>query len=193
MRVEFLERRFLAFADHDHLAAQMFSRIGRYGRAGNTGEPSAPFAFTVDTTPPSTAPTIGGLTDDIAPAGPVANGGFTDDTRPELSGSRAVHHFIESLSCSSYLFLRNFGRKTVTQFSWNCSRAEPNSTVIVCDCGARLGVATADASGNWTFTPRSPLSMSCRARRLRACRTALAASPSRSSDRGPDPCSRPHR
>ncbi|MGN7735979.1 Ig-like domain-containing protein, partial [Ensifer sp. 22564] len=58
--------------------------------AGNISAPSAPFSFTVDVTSPSAAPTIGGLTDDRAPViGQVANGGFTNDDRPELAGSGA--------------------------------------------------------------------------------------------------------
>ncbi|TGP20140.1 MAG: hypothetical protein E5W56_05045 [Mesorhizobium sp.] len=33
----------------------------------------------------------------------------------------ASQRFIESPNCSKYLFLRNFGRKIATHFSWNCS------------------------------------------------------------------------
>ncbi|WP_037077053.1 Ig-like domain-containing protein, partial [Rhizobium mesoamericanum] len=58
--------------------------------AGNVSAPSAPFGFTVDVTSPSAAPTIGGLTDDVSPVtGPVANGGTTNDNRPELKGAGA--------------------------------------------------------------------------------------------------------
>ncbi|RUV32494.1 hypothetical protein EOB49_33140, partial [Mesorhizobium sp. M7A.F.Ca.MR.148.00.0.0] len=35
---------------------------------------------------------------------------------------RAVHRFTETVTRSNSLFLGNSGRKTVSQFSWNCSR-----------------------------------------------------------------------
>ncbi|TIS48042.1 MAG: hypothetical protein E5W96_20260 [Mesorhizobium sp.] len=41
---------------------------------------------------------------------------------PALANPRAVHRFTETLNCSNYLFLRHSGRKTVTHFSWNCSK-----------------------------------------------------------------------
>src|SRR5882762_6999547 len=37
--------------------------------------------------------------------------------------TRAVHRFTETPNRSISLFLRNSGRKTVSHFSWNCSRS----------------------------------------------------------------------
>ncbi|RWP85751.1 MAG: hypothetical protein EOR12_24350 [Mesorhizobium sp.] len=37
-------------------------------------------------------------------------------------GSRAVHRFTETATRSNSLFLRNSGRKSVSHFSWNCSK-----------------------------------------------------------------------
>ncbi|WP_454055924.1 Ig-like domain-containing protein [Cupriavidus sp. Marseille-Q8015] len=58
--------------------------------AGNVSAPTAPFAFSIDTTVPSSAAAdlaIRTVTDDVgAIQGPIANGGTTDDPQPTLSG-----------------------------------------------------------------------------------------------------------
>jgi hypothetical protein len=57
--------------------------------AGNVSAPSAAYAITIDTSIP-TVPAIGSITDDVAPIiGTVANGGVTNDTIPQLSGTGA--------------------------------------------------------------------------------------------------------
>ncbi|WP_171429178.1 BapA/Bap/LapF family large adhesin [Acinetobacter soli] len=59
--------------------------------AGNESGKSPSLDFTVDTIAPLSAVTIGSIVDDVAPmTGPVANGGFTNDTTPTLSGSLSV-------------------------------------------------------------------------------------------------------
>jgi hypothetical protein len=40
--------------------------------------------------------------------------------------AKAVHRFRETANRSNYLFWRNPGRKTVSHFSWNCSKAGLN-------------------------------------------------------------------
>ncbi|MDT8424104.1 MAG: Ig-like domain-containing protein, partial [Desulfuromonadales bacterium] len=56
-------------------------------RAGNISIESAPYLVTVDLTPPA-QPEITSLSDDVLPqTDPVANGGFTNDTTPTLSGT----------------------------------------------------------------------------------------------------------
>ena len=58
--------------------------------AGNEGNISQPFAFTVDTTAPTDAPTLDSVIDDVAPiTGPIANGDSTNDPKPDFSGSGA--------------------------------------------------------------------------------------------------------
>ncbi|UVH56699.1 Ig-like domain-containing protein [Variovorax paradoxus] len=58
--------------------------------AGNRGGASAAFTLTVDQTPPSAAPSIDSVMDDVAPVtGPVTSGSATNDARPELKGSGA--------------------------------------------------------------------------------------------------------
>ncbi|WP_246623954.1 Ig-like domain-containing protein [Sphingomonas colocasiae] len=55
--------------------------------AGNVSGPSAAYAVTIDTTAPG-VPVIGSITDDVGTVtGTVANGGFTDDTRPAIAGT----------------------------------------------------------------------------------------------------------
>ncbi len=58
--------------------------------AGNVSAPTAPFAFSIDTTVPSSTPetlAIRAVTDDVgAIQGPIAAGGVTDDPQPTLSG-----------------------------------------------------------------------------------------------------------
>lgn len=55
--------------------------------AGNTSVPSQPFVVVVDTTPPNT-PAITTAVDNSAPqTGVISNGGSTNDTTPDFSGS----------------------------------------------------------------------------------------------------------
>lgn len=54
---------------------------------GNVTPPSAPFVVVIDTLAP-TAPAIGTIADDVAPAlGSIAPGGITDDARPTITGT----------------------------------------------------------------------------------------------------------
>ncbi|TGP18128.1 hypothetical protein EN827_30045 [Mesorhizobium sp. M1D.F.Ca.ET.184.01.1.1] len=55
---------------------------------------------------------------------PSARSPATSKSSPSTADRpfRAFHRFIESPNRSKYLFLRNSERKTVTHFSWNCSR-----------------------------------------------------------------------
>lgn len=55
--------------------------------AGNTSVSSTSFSLTVDTTPPA-LPVLTSILDDVGNAAtPVANGGFTNDAQPTLSGT----------------------------------------------------------------------------------------------------------
>jgi hypothetical protein len=53
---------------------------------GNQSAATAPFNLTVDTAPPA-APVITGATDDVGVGSAIANGGFTDDALPLLTGT----------------------------------------------------------------------------------------------------------
>ncbi len=65
--------------------------------AGNVSAPSAAYAITIDTTAPG-APVIGAVADDVSPVtGNVANGGFTNDTIPVISGTGAEANAIVSV------------------------------------------------------------------------------------------------
>ncbi len=65
--------------------------------AGNVSAPSAAYAITIDTTAPG-APVIGAVADDVSPlTGNVANGGFTNDTIPVISGTGAEANAIVSV------------------------------------------------------------------------------------------------
>ncbi|MDZ7277432.1 Ig-like domain-containing protein [Pantoea eucrina] len=55
--------------------------------AGNTGAPSAPFAITVDTTPPAAAGALQLSNDSSGTLVPIAAGSTTNDTTPVLSGT----------------------------------------------------------------------------------------------------------
>ena len=89
--------------------------------AGNISAASAAYALHIDITPPP--PVITGADDNVGPVqGNVANGGYTNDTTPTLSGT-----------------------------------AEANSTVSLYDGATLVSTVTADASGNWSYTP-TPLS-----------------------------------
>jgi hypothetical protein len=56
--------------------------------AGNEGAQSTPFEFTVDTQAPTTAPTVGGIIDDVGLiTGVINDGDVTDDKRPTFSGT----------------------------------------------------------------------------------------------------------
>jgi uncharacterized Zn ribbon protein len=56
--------------------------------AGNNGAPSNPYSIRIDTSAPTQAVTITGVTDDVAPGlGNVPNGGSTNDSQPEVRGS----------------------------------------------------------------------------------------------------------
>jgi hypothetical protein len=89
--------------------------------AGNEGpESTSPFEFTVDRIAPASAPTLGGVFDDVGPGiGPLNTGDATNDPRPTFTGTGA----------------------------------EPDSTVNVYSNGVLVGTATADADGEWEFTP----------------------------------------
>ncbi|AZO52505.1 MAG: hypothetical protein EOS78_24170 [Mesorhizobium sp.] len=66
-----------------------------------------------------------GRTPDATLAGFVARKRRRVGTWPCLcrdGASRAVQRLIESPTRSNSLFSRNSGRKTVTHFSWNCSK-----------------------------------------------------------------------
>ncbi|MES2247253.1 MAG: Ig-like domain-containing protein [Pseudomonadota bacterium] len=91
-------------------------------KAGGPSAPTQAFHFTVDTVPPA-KPTIVSVVDDVGPViGNVSKDGFTNDTRPALSG-----------------------------------KAEANSTVVIYDNGVELTKVTANASGDWTYTPATAL------------------------------------
>ena len=61
--------------------------VGKNPTTGATGPASTAYPITVDTTVPA-APAISGITDQAGPVtGNVASGGFTDDSRPIISGS----------------------------------------------------------------------------------------------------------
>ncbi|MGV3478544.1 MAG: Ig-like domain-containing protein, partial [Sphingobium sp.] len=65
--------------------------------AGNVSGPSVAHAITIDATAPA-APVITSVTDDIgAVTGLVANGGFTDDTRPAIAGTGAEANSVVSV------------------------------------------------------------------------------------------------
>jgi len=65
--------------------------------AGNVSAPSAAYAVTIDTAAPA-VPTIGSVTDDVAPVvGVVANGGSTNDTIPVVAGTGAEANAVISV------------------------------------------------------------------------------------------------
>ena len=54
--------------------------------AGNMSPQTAPFTFTVDTTPPA-VPVLSDVTSHVSPVGSITNGGTTRDTQPTFSGT----------------------------------------------------------------------------------------------------------
>ncbi len=89
--------------------------------AGNVSDASSAYVINVDTS--IATPQIEEVTDNTgAITGTVADNGYSDDTRPTLTGT-----------------------------------AEAGSTVEVFDNGTSVGTVTADAAGNWSFTPSAPL------------------------------------
>ncbi|PBI92173.1 HYR domain protein [Variovorax boronicumulans] len=99
--------------------------------AGREGEPSDPFEFAVDTTPPPKPEWNGGssegpgaVIDDVGPIkGRVPPGGATDDQRPDFDG-----------------------------------QGTPGDTIIVQDHGEEIGRVEVNGDGVWTFTPPTDLS-----------------------------------
>ncbi|TQS86900.1 type I secretion C-terminal target domain-containing protein [Limnobaculum zhutongyuii] len=90
--------------------------------AGNTGAATPVVHITVDTS--TLAVAITKLEDNVGDiTGPIKNGGFTDDTQPEVIGT-----------------------------------AKADSIVKVYDGATLLGSTTADANGDWSFTPATALS-----------------------------------
>ena len=97
--------------------------------AGNMSSDSNSYAITIQT---STAkPTISDAFDDVGPVtGSIANNGVTDDTQPTLSGKAEV---------GALVLITATGK------------------VNNVDISTTLGGVYADADGNWSFTPQSPL------------------------------------
>lgn len=82
--------------------------------AGNTSVASDPFVVVVDTTPP-VAPTIASATDDSEPqTGVIGNGGSTNDTTPDFSGSGE-----EGSTITVYDNGVKIGTALVTNGSWS--------------------------------------------------------------------------
>lgn len=82
--------------------------------AGNTSVASDPFVVVVDTTPP-VAPTIASATDDSEPqTGVIGNGGSTNDTTPDFSGSGE-----EGSTITVYDNGVKIGTAQVTNGSWS--------------------------------------------------------------------------
>ena len=95
--------------------------------AGNTSLPTAPFPFTVDTSQVRD-PVITQALDDIDPqTGLVLDKGATNDTRPTLVGTARAGDKVE-------VFFKDAAGSNVS-----------------------LGTTTADAGGNWSLTPTTPL------------------------------------
>ena len=95
--------------------------------AGNTGAPTAPIPFKVDTSA-VVDPVITRALDDVAPqTGVVANGGATNDKTPTLEGTARAGDKVE-------VFYKD-------------AAGNP----------ASLGSTTADASGKWSLTPGAAL------------------------------------
>ncbi|WP_281688555.1 Ig-like domain-containing protein [Pseudomonas citronellolis] len=97
--------------------------------AGNMSSDSNSYAITIQT---STAkPTISDAFDDVGPVtGSIANNGVTDDTQPTLSGKAEV------------------GALVLITATGKVNNEDISTT---------LGGVYADADGNWSFTPQSPL------------------------------------
>ncbi|EIK62113.1 putative adhesin/hemagglutinin [Pseudomonas lactis] len=194
--------------------------------AGGESQPTSVFDLTVDTTAPGKA-AIGDVTDDVGDIqGPVANGGFTDDTTPTLSGTGepgSTVHVYDKGSLLGSVEVDDKGNWSFTPSPLNTGehsftvtnedkagnvsapsdafvvtvdttapgkptieavyddqgdvqgnlkagditddskpalsgKAEANSTVIIYDKAVEIGRAPTDENGQWTFTPKTPLS-----------------------------------
>ncbi|RKG29149.1 Ig-like domain-containing protein, partial [Acinetobacter rongchengensis] len=62
--------------------------ISQKDAAGNESPKTTPVNFTVDSVPPTAAPTLDNINDDVAPVtGSIGEGDTTNDVRPELTGT----------------------------------------------------------------------------------------------------------
>ncbi|AZD35976.1 T1SS secreted agglutinin RTX [Pseudomonas chlororaphis subsp. aurantiaca] len=194
--------------------------------AGGESQPTSIFDLTVDTTAPGKAE-IGSVNDDVGEIqGPVANGGFTDDTTPTLSGKGepgSTVHIYDKDSLLGSVEVDDKGNWSFTPSPLNTGehsftvtnedkagnvgvpsdafvvtvdttapgkptiesvyddqgdvqgnlkagditddskptlsgKAEANSSVIIYDVNVEIGRAPVDGTGQWTFTPKTPLS-----------------------------------
>ena len=97
--------------------------------AGNMSSNSNSYAITIQAS--MAKPTISDAFDDVGPVtGSIANNGVTDDTQPTLSGKAEV---------GALVLITATGK------------------VNNVDISTTLGGVYADADGNWSFTPQSPL------------------------------------
>ena len=85
-------------------------------KPGNTSEPSDPYEFTVDTTPPDASKlAISGVADDVgAVTGNVERGQSTDDSRPVISGTGTAGDTLIVMVKDS-LGSRELGRTTIDE------------------------------------------------------------------------------
>ena len=129
-----------------------------------TGEnpPSAPFALTVDTTPPG-APAIVSVDDNVGRIqGHVTSGVPSDDTTPLLTGKAEAGSVVKifdggQLIGSAIADGSGTGVTTDDARPAFTGTAEANTTVVIRDGTVELGTALVNASGVWTFTPPSLL------------------------------------
>jgi len=109
--------------------------------AGNESTPTTAINFTLDTTAPTTVPTIGSVTDDVAPAiGTVADGGTTNDARPTLDGTGAEPNSTVNVYDNGTLL----GKATADNTgAWSFTPA-----IVLADGAHSFIVSSVDAAGN---------------------------------------------
>ncbi|WP_423196817.1 hypothetical protein DFLDMN_000344 [Cupriavidus sp. H19C3] len=115
--------------------------------AGNVSDPSAPVAFTVDTTTPTT-PIIAGTTDDVGPiTGQIPAGGATDDATPTLTGTTEAGATVDVYDSGTKI-----GTVTADDAgAWSFTPETP-----LADGDHSLTVTTTDAAGN-VSDPSAPV------------------------------------
>ncbi|GER17706.1 Ig-like domain-containing protein [Variovorax boronicumulans] len=138
--------------------------------AGNESEPSDPFDFVVDITPPA-QPQVGGANDNMGEyQGPITPGGVTDDRQPEFHGegtpgdtivitvaptAPSIESVTDDVGVKQGALVN--GGLTDDPSPTLSGKAEAGSTVAVYDNGTWLGKVVADAEGKWSLTPTTPL------------------------------------
>jgi MYXO-CTERM domain-containing protein len=129
-----------------------------------TAEPGSTVTIIVDGTPVGTATANGAGAWSFTPTVPLIEGPHTvnataADATGNTSPSSATNTFTVDTMAPAAPAVNTPANGSVTNDSTPAysGTAEPGSTVTVTVDGATVGTATADAAGNWTFTPTAPL------------------------------------